>query len=201
MFCPFSHLCGCKNKELQNYCWLPKNQPATSLTWSRLGQLSLQTWLLAWHGRVTHGEKPVMLADRWSFGGICTREHNWLFQNLDNQQLQPRNVRQQAHEVLGPPTEVRSIKNKSLGQIVTVSVAQNTVLGKHIITVPYTETNGSSRMLWNYPENCSVAFGSMTTLWLQSPTCWAHTVQSFPSCHLHQILFYLLAAPWPFQWV
>lgn len=171
MFCPFSHLCGCKNRELQNYCWLPKNQPATSLTWSRLGQLSLQTWLLAWRGRVTHGEKPVMLADRWSFGGICTREHNWLFQNLDNQQLQPRNVRRQAHAVLGPPTEVRSIKNKSLGQIVTVSVAQNTVLGKHIITVPYTETNGSSRMLWKLPRELQCCF-------------WQHDHTVTPKPHL-----------------
>lgn len=75
-----------------------------------------------------------MLADWWSFGGICTREHNWpVFQYLDNQQLQLRNMRWQAHEALGPHTEVRSIKNDSLEQIVTVSVAQNTALGKSII--------------------------------------------------------------------
>lgn len=54
--------------------------------------------------------------------------------------------RWQAHETLGPPTEVRSMQSEWLGQIVTISVAQNTVLGKNITTVPYATTKRPRRM-------------------------------------------------------
>lgn len=54
--------------------------------------------------------------------------------------------RLQAHETLGPPTEVRSMQSEWLVQTVTISLAQNTVLGKNITTVPYATTKRPRRM-------------------------------------------------------
>lgn len=140
MFFLFSRLWGCKNRELQKYCWLAQNQPATNLlvfliTAATLGLQNAHG--LTWYSHL-RGQKPAVLADALMI--------LWWHLYPGTQRALPAIAqRLQAHEILGPPTEVRSMQSEWLGQTVTISIAQNTALGK-ITTVPYATTRRSCRM-------------------------------------------------------
>lgn len=147
MFCLFCHLWGHTNRELQKYCWLAKTQAATNLFMFSITAATLGLQTKALHGLTWYSglqrQTSVVLADalmvlRWDL-----HQGTQLTAPVSATQTH----RLQAHEILGPPTEVRSMQSEYLGWIVTISIAQNTVLGKIITTVPYATTKRSCRML------------------------------------------------------
>lgn len=153
--------------------WLKTRlQPNIPCSW--LQQLSLVFRpLMAWHGRVTCRAKIQWCWQMlWlSFGAICTREHNWLF--LDNCTWITSNCYPNTEVTStwdpGATYRVRSMQSEQLGQIVTISITQNTILGKNITASPYTTTKKSRRT----PEITSETSRRVALCWF----AWAQAAQ------------------------